>query len=344
MDNLEKNVYLFVAELNGYRRGTWEEKAQFGKECYRNRVLPAKTNDDLNEYIWLKRIYKEMDKYQRCGDKRFFHWSVPIEVDASASMLGFMGALLGDSRLLTMTNILGEELDDPWYVEGLSREHIKKALTPKLYGSSRTPQELWTSNNLDFTSEDLSTVNDALKTRYVAAEALKNFIISQVEPQATMKVKIWNDTFTIECNRYRRLGEVQIGYNLYCTDTGSIRKVFHTKTKAVPDLESFKRFFVTLLVHNLDAQVADTVAGKCYAKYGFCIDIHDAFVISPQAADDVRAWYGEEINKIFMNRKQILSDYFQSIGIKGKSMDAWTNVMDTVEPVEEVQCQPSVLK
>lgn len=84
-------------------------------------------------------------------------------------------------------------------------------------------------------------------------------------------------------------------------------------------------------MHNLDSQVADTVAHKTMSKYGWCIPIHDAFLISPAAAQDVRKWYAEELTKIYHNRKSILANYFRSIGITSAAQDQWEKVMDKVE-------------
>ena len=86
-----------------------------------------------------------------------------------------------------------------------------------------------------------------------------------------MVVKIGKDVFEIKCNHYTRVGEVSIAYDLFDTDSGTIRRVVHTKTKKVPDLDRYKRYFATLCIHNLDSQVANTIAGKVYDKYGFCL-------------------------------------------------------------------------
>ena len=61
-----------------------------------------------------------------------YQWSVPLEADASASMLQYMGLLLGDTRLLEMTNVIGDTLQDPWKLEGMPRLMLKKAATPML--------------------------------------------------------------------------------------------------------------------------------------------------------------------------------------------------------------------
>lgn len=98
-------------------------------------------------------------------------------------------------------------------------------------------------------------------------------------------------------------------------------------------------------MHNLDSQAADYVSGKTFDKYGFVLDIHDAYIVSPIAAADVRKWYGEFMESIHENRQEILEDYFKSIGITGTAMKEWDALQHKIEPVEgEFKCRPIVLK
>lgn len=345
------SVYLFIAELMGYKQGTAEGKLVFGQQCYAKGSLPEMSEDDLYEVIWLERLYAELDRFSmhRLAElpDNEFHWEVPIELDASASMLGYMGCLLGDKRMLEATNMAGDDdqLRDPWHLDGLTRNHVKKACTPKLYGSGQAVHNLWTNAKLKYTLDDLTLMNKELKLgMFGTADKFKEFIINSCNPRPTMMVRVWNDTFEIKCNRHTRIGEVAMKYDLFDTETHSIKRITHMKTKAVPDLDGFRRYFVTLLIHCLDSQVADMVSGKCFAKYGFCLDIHDAFIISPIAAADVRMWYAEEMDKIYINRKEILSNYFSSIGIKANSLPDWEAVMASVEPIGEFKCRGAVLK
>jgi hypothetical protein len=258
-----------------------------------------------------------------------------------------MGALLGDKRMLEATNMAGndEVLRDPWHVEGLTRNHVKKACTPKLYGSGQAVHTLWTKAKLSYTLADLDLMNKELKFgMFGTANKFKDFIINNCNPRSEMKVRVWNDTFDIKCNRHQRIGEVAVKYDLFDSESGGIRRITHMKTKSIPDLVAFRRYFVTLLIHCLDSQVANTVAGKCFDKYGFCIDIHDAFIVSPMAAADVRMWYAEEMDKISAHRREILTNFFSSIGITGVAAEEWEAVMASVEPIGEFKCRGAVLK
>lgn len=363
-------VYMAIAELSGYKAGTEEGKLAYGQQCYLDSKLldldysQESDRSDAHENIWLQRFYDDLDKYYSLDDKPTLSgifkrrgmtylesrintnhkWSVPVECDASASMLQYIGALLGDKRLLTMTNCAGTELSDPWNQAGLNRTMFKHAATPLLYGSSRACYELWQDWGHDYSLADVQAFNDALAGPLGLANAFKDFLISNVKPSAKMRVKIWNEEFTIECNRYRNVGEETLLYDIYDTQTKSIRRLHHTRTRREPDLDQFRRYFVTLLIHNLDSQVGNLVMSKVMDKYNWGIDIHDAFLVNPEAVDDVKTWYAEALTSIYENRQQILSDYFTSISISYECQTSWNAVKDLVEPIEGFVCRKTALK
>lgn len=367
-------VMLFIAELTGSFEpgsGTVDDKIQCGQQDYiRSNFhdLDLSNEDDrseLHENIWLERLYAELDQYFQipasanlklvralCVStsvsyrKETFKWAVPIELDASASMLQYEGLLLGDKRLLDMTNVIGDTLNDPWKLEGMSRKMLKCAATPMLYGSSQACHQLWQDKGLDYTADDVALyMKEMADGAFGVANLLKEFIINNSAPKATMKVKIWNEEFEISCNRFRNVGEKTKAYKIWDSIDGRYNVVLHTDTKKVPDLDQFKRYFMTLLVHNLDSQVANAVAGKIAEKYGWIIPIHDAFLISPAAAVDCRKWYAEELAKIYRDRKQILRDYFKSIGITAAALDQWETVKSKVVPLEgDLAVNPMALK
>ena len=238
------------------------------------------------------------------------------------------------------------ELNDAWYIDGLTRNHVKKASTPRLYGSDQAVHALWKKAGLDFTLEELNLMNGQFSDGALGlADAFKEFVINNCNPKPEMQVKIFGEEFTIKCNHWKRVGDVPVIYDLYDTSTGRVRRITHTKTKQVPDLDRFRRYFQTLLIHHLDSRVCDYVSGKTYEKYGFVLDVHDAYIVSPIAAADVRKWYGEYMDSIYENRNSILVEYFNSIGITGTSIAEWQSVMDKVVPIEDgFKCRPYALK
>ena len=354
-------VFLFVAELNSSftpGTGTKEDKIECGRQDYITSNFPAlnlcneKDRKELNEIIWLERLYEELDTYfslpkginalgrylatEGAYRDTTYRWTVPIELDASASMLQYMGLLLGDKRLLNMTNILGDTLQDPWKLEGLPRAMVKEASTPMLYGSSQTCFSLWQKAGMDYTKEHISLYSAELSSGALGlANQFKDFIINNCNPTATMKLNTWNDNFEIQCNRFRNIGDKTKAYKIWDSLDESYNTVLHTDTVKIPDLDQFRRYFPTLLIHNLDSQVADTVIGKIMAKYDWGIPIHDAMIVSPAAAEDTRAWYAEELEDIYRNRKSILQNFFKSIGVTGAATAQWETLKSKVVPLDD---------
>lgn len=379
-------IFLFIGEIFGYRTGTEQGKLDRGISAYLNDELldltywpvdntPAaltKAEEDrasAYENIWLQRLYQDLDgaygikftapiykKRVLDGadfDKVFvikpdtYQWTVPIELDAGASMLQYIGVLTNDKRLLTMTNMIGSpNLVDPWSCDGIPRILYKHAATPRLYGSSQAVHEIWQSWNHEYTIEQLDLMNKQFDSGAIGiADKFKDFIISHVSPHPNMTVRIWGQNFDIECNRFKQVGTETRQYRIYDSSDKRINNLRHTKTRAEADLEQFCRYFVTLLIHHLDHRVADAVIGKYTEKYGSGIDIYDAFIINPEAALDVRTWYAEEMERIHAERKVILSEFFTSIGIGGNAQGAWEAFTAAIEQyTEQFKCRLMALK
>jgi len=364
-------VFLFIAELTGSFEagsGNKEDKIKCGIKDYLDSTLhdldlaTEEDRKDVHENVWLERLYRDLDMYfgipegnklARCLSidtdayrTVTYKWSVPIELDASASLLQYMGILLNDKRLMEMTNVIGDTLEDPWKLEGLSRAMLKQAATPMLYGSSQLATDLWTEGKMTYTPEDVALYNSEMSSGpFGLVNLFKEFLINSCKPKPEMDIKIGDDEFTISCNRFRSVGEDMQAYKVWDSIDKVYSTILHTNTKKVPDIEQFRRYFVTLLIHNLDSQVANTVSEKLMAKYGWGIPIHDAILCSPAAAHDVRIWYAEELTKIHKNRKEILKDYFMSIGITNASAEQWEKVKDkTVQFEGEFECSGMALK
>ena len=370
-----KAIYLFIAELNGFKNGTPALKEAYGQQCYlqtKLHDLNYEVEDDrseANENIWLQRLYDNLDAYYQLpellgnifkqrvlsGKQPFatleananpnYRWTCPVELDASASMLQYIGVLLNDRRLMSMTNLIGSTLSDPWAFD-MPRQQFKDAATPRLYGSSRACHELWADNGHKYTLDQVRAFNNELASGPLGlADQFKEFIINNCTPTAVMQLHVFDEQFTVECNRYRNVGEQTLRYDIYDTETRSIRRIHHTTTKRVPDLQQFRRYFVTGLIHNLDSQVANEVIGKVVAKYGWGMDIHDAFIVNPEAAEDTRLWYAEALESIHANRATILTNYFRSIGIGAEAQGQWNKIKSmVVEHNEPFKCNPMALK
>ena len=146
------------------------------------------------------------------------------------------------------TNMVGTEFEDIWTVPYCSRKHIKKALTPKLYGSGKHTRELWDNNKLEYDQVQLNQISDDISHGiYANANNFKDFIIGNVQPDERMKVKVFEEEFYIECNRFKWEETLQLNYFVYTSQQGIMKKVIRT-VNLVPDPNQFKRFFVTLLL------------------------------------------------------------------------------------------------
>ena len=336
---------------------------------------------ELHENIWLERLYDELDRYnefrttfyqsnfkyrilvQKLSRARVqssidsitasikeltdsiqvtgFNWTVPIELDCTASMLQIQGALLNHLPFLEKTNCFGSELQDIWTVPGIGRKMFKDAATPMLYGSSQSVKALWVANKHTFTKEQLALANKELtKGTFAVAKLFKDFIIKNVKPKETMKVKIWGQEFTIKCNRYKHKGDYKVRYNIFDSASNKVKTIWHMHTQNIPDLEQFRRFFVTLICHHLDSRVMDYIC----RNINWIIPIHDAAIISPIDATEVRELYCGQINKIHTERQTILSEFFESIGIDSSSAMDWKRVKDAIIPAVGFKCQIMAMK
>jgi hypothetical protein len=107
------------------------------------------------------------------------------------------------------------------------------------------------------------------------------------------------------------VGEYTKKYPLYDTKSKTIVSINHTHTKQVPDLEAFKRYFVTLLVHNRDSKIADNVC----LNIDWILPLYDAFIVMPDEALATRREYAKELKNLYDTRISTLDNYFNSIGI-----------------------------
>lgn len=346
-------IYLFIAELLGFKGGTPVDKELYGVECYKARKLHTldlsneSDRSELHENMWLSRLYDELDCFYTSETTGIPHyWSTPVELDASASMLSHKGLLLGSKRMLEATNTsFTGTFNDPWKVDGVSRLAVKTSIMPMLYASSKAPHELLTDNKVPYTLEDIHTLNEELNSgMYSEANNFKEFLLRWVKPSPEMQIHVYEDQFTVECNRFRNVGETTLQYDIFDTESNSVRRITHTDTKRVPDLEQFRRWFVTGLIHSQDSQVLDFTMEKVIDQYSWGIDIHDAIIVCPEAVDFTREAYAEELQVIYDNRKEILSNYFTSVGIGAEAMSDWSKLMESIPQVETFKASKWALK
>lgn len=310
-----QNVYAFIAELNHVKANTWEDKCNAGKHLAESNTLSGKC--DLHEHIWLDRIYDNIDHYEQDG------WNVPISADVTACGLAILGILTNDHHFLDGTNIIGNTLKDIWTVPGLPRDYTKKAITPILYGSSQSPSELWESHDFEYSREQVNIINnELLDGRFKNVLKFREYIIGNVVPHPKMHVKIWEEEFDIYCNRFKWGVTIPVKYQFL---TGNnMAKTVIKETAMVYDTNAFKTYFATLLLHNLDSQIANYVC----EHLDWVIPIHDDFITDPNSLTTVRNLYVNKLRDLYVNRHTVMEEYCQSIGIDKPFEDTDSQVLD----------------
>lgn len=325
-----KAIYAFISELLGYRGKNYEDKAHYGQSMYILHTLPnleemkeTKDFSELHARIWLERIYNALDNY---NDKE--GWCIPIEIDAMASMLQFMAILTNDHKYMEMTNLIGDTFNDAWSLPYCTRLMVKKAVTPRLYGSSKEPKELWDSHKMKYTQEQINKITNEIRNGiYANANNFKDFIIGNVQPKEIMKVSIWGQQFEIKCNRFKPQRMKTIEAWVYTGQQKLLKKVVH-HVEQVPDCEQFKRYFMTLLLHHLDSRIADYIC----QELNWVLPNHDAFTLHPNDVSKCRKLYTDKLYEIYKDRHSILREYFDSIGIKDEYKDVNNTEVKSFSP------------
>ena len=86
---------------------------------------------------------------------------------------------------------------------------------------------------------------------------------------------------------------------------------------------------MTLLIHNLDSQLADFIE----LNTDWCLAIYDAFIAHPADAEQIEVAYCTFMKRLHTNRKVILKDFFDSVGITTKSKQ-WADLQMVIKPLE----------
>ena len=359
-----EHVYAFISELTDSSKEakSFEDKVKQGSIDYVENELPEEGEKTMYKRIWLERLYKELDRFfnLHCKDvsnldrllatvtiqsRPAFKWKVPIELDASASMLQLLGCLLNDEKLLKMSNVITNKINDPWYSEVVPRKVVKKIFQPLLYGSSKSIKQALNALEYDYSQQEYDELIKLLMNDgFNLFNMFKEFIIRNVQPKAKMRISIKTEIFNIFCNRFTRVGEKHIARRLFDSESNSFQTLINTETKEIPNLKRFKRYFVTLLIHNLDSQIADYIS-DIVGDIGFIIPIHDAFIVSPSHARLVKDLYARKLKEINYGRSQILTNYFNCCGIKSKkAMLQWQKLIKHITPVSDFQVSDLALK
>lgn len=369
---------MFVAQLLGFKNGSKQCKIdqgwnQYLTETFHECDYSDETAEEVFENIWLTRLYQDLDNafgnsfklkiYKQRAKAGVtlpinlpivkYKWSVPIEIDMSASVLGYIGLLLNHKPFLDRCNITPGDLTDAWSHDVITNRKQFKSIMRQCYGSQMSASDMWNEMQIAHTYEEVQAFNKEMESGDIAvAIKFKDFIIDNCQMQPKMKLHVMNEKVDTYCNKFHNVGEETTMFDLYDTKTDSIRRVHNTSIKQVPDLKSFKRYSVTGLVHNLDGQVMDNTVYHVILKYIFCLPIHDAAILCCEAADYAREIYANgttsdepSLKHIHTNRTVILQNYFRSLNIPASAVKEWQLLQRYVIPLEEdLEVNPMVLK
>lgn len=364
-----RNKYLFIAQLCGFKAGTVDDKAAFGRQCY---YTTAQAHDPV-ENLWLQNTYTDLDNAfntpvlgilkRRASEGnlafpdpklRPYKWQYPIEIDMSASVIGYYGLLLNHKPFLDRCNITMGDLSDAWGHSVITnRKQFKTAMRP-MYGSQLSAKDMWNDMDIEYTNEEAIAFQHELEVgEFAPAMAMKDFIINNSQMQPEMTLVVNGERTLTYCNKFHNVGETTSIFDLYDTATNSIRRIHNTETKRILDLKSFKRYGPTGLIHHLDGQVMDNTTDAVINQYKWAIDIHDALVLCAESADYARHIYANgrttsepSLKQIYRDRNRILSEYFTSLNIPASKLAEWkSTVAPLIQPLtEELIINPLVLK
>ena len=329
-----EDAYLFISEVVYGFNGNIEAKLQDGKDCYANRILPEVHGSDTYERIWIERIYAELDAYFMDNNHKF---TTPIEVDFSSSNLVIIGLLLNHTDYVDHTNYM-------WQLAGLSKLHVKKAQTPYVFGSRAPITRLWRKAKLDFTSEQVAIMRkEQIHGKFAIANELKDLIITHCQPTPTMTVQLDKETFRIECNRHKIVGDTTRQYVCYDSTKKAFKVISHTDIVKVPDLYRYKTYFMTLPIHNLDSQGMNRMT----KDVSWVIPIHDAGLVSIAEARVFKLSAVSFMKHLNDNRQSILLNYFKSINLDNEGYIKYAKLQAKVDALNEgksMNLSPYLLK
>jgi len=258
-----------------------------------------------------------------------------------------MGLLLGHRPYLQRCNMLGNQLQDAWKIDGIPNRVQAKTIMRQLYGSQATPQAMWQDMGIEYTLEEALAFSEELNSGELAlANKFKDFIINNCQMQPTMQFNVWEEQFEVQCNKFFNRGEKTIKYDFYNSYSKSIKRIHHTDTIKVPDLHSFRRFTVTAPIHNLDSRAEDITCDVVYDEFKWVLSVHDATIVDCEGADLTRSTYANQLELVYKDRNNILQEYFRSINIPASAIAEWKReVAPLIEPLkEDFKCSPLVLK
>ena len=279
------------------------------------------------EKIWLNRVIREWRKVKM--DKTH-PWSIPVEIDQSASVCSYIGAITRNQTLLEITNTIGHNgISDPWTLPNIPR-WATKLLQQIFYGSGQTIRTIidearHKDEKLEEISEQsirtlMKELNSGrFKLGKMYAEACKTG-----SSASSITVNCGVDSYTFlnqhpleeedEEGRKRPVGIYEdVTYGHINPLTKRVGKAtFKIMTKKVLDKDRIRSLYPTSLVHHLDAWTMAQVVQFFHDNGYWMIPNHDAVFCHPNQVTNVQHIVKECLFKIY--NTDVLKSYLTSIG------------------------------
>jgi len=318
-----KGAFLFIAEIYSGFNPNIPAKIEQGIDCYADRLyheIDADTEeglDSLFENIWLERLYADMEAFEA---NPYHLVTTPLEVDFSASNLTIIGLLLGHTDYVDDSRYM-------WDIDGLSKNHVKFAQTPYVFGSSASIKSLWAKNKLDFTATQVDIMRTAqLRGKFAIANEFKDIIINHCHPTAVMEFHIADEKFRVECNKTKNIGETTKSYIVLDSISNKFNLIQHTNTHKTPDLKQFRRYPVTGIIHNRDSWLLDFV----FSALPWGLPIHDAGIVTWSGATTMRNKAVEGMTIIHSTRQETVYNYLKSINLDTAGLTKYAKLLGKV--------------
>lgn len=272
------------------------------------------------EKVWLNRIIREWRKTKM---NKNHPWSIPVEIDQSASVCSYIGAVTRNKGLLEITNSIGHgKISDPWTIGDIPRGAVK-LLQQVFYGSGKSLREIMSDEGFNAQEKDIREVMKALNSGVFKIAKMYAQACKSGSPASTITVNTGVDQYTF-LNQHYKIEEVDgetrkvgIYENITYAHINPLTKkvgraTFKIMTKMEQDKDRARSLYPTSLIHHLDAWTMSQVVEYFHNNRLWGIPNHDAYFCSPNDVQKVQDIVKNCLYKIY--NTNVLESYLTSIG------------------------------
>ena len=272
------------------------------------------------EKVWLNRLISEWRLVKK--DKNHL-WSVPLEIDQTASVCSYIGAITRNRGLLEITNTIGHgKISDPWTIGNIPRDAVK-LVQQVFYGSGKSLREIMSAEGFQVEEKDIREVMKALNSGVFKIAKMYAQACKSGSPASVITVNTGVDQYTF-LNQHYKIEEIdgetrKVGVyedTTYAHINPLTKKVgratFKVMTKMEQDKDRARSLYPTSLVHHLDAWTMSQVVEYFHNNKLWGIPNHDAYFCSPNDAQKVQDIVKNCLYKIYSTN--VLESYLTSIG------------------------------